>query len=226
MSREEVKVLGGSTSPFVFRVELALKLKGVTYEVVDEDLRNKSPLLLQLNPIHKRVPVLIYNGKPISESLVIIEYIDDIWKHNPIFPQHPYDKAMARFWAKFVDDKFTEAMRGILHTSEEEEERQKQVEKAKEALKILEEELKKKEEKFFGGDKIGIVDITLGFLNNWVHAIEEVFCAKVHDPEMFPLIEKWNQNFIEDPCVKQTLPEQYKLVEYFSKSRSIILAQK
>ncbi|GJU22970.1 glutathione transferase GST 23-like protein [Tanacetum coccineum] len=101
----EVKLIPNWSSPIAPRIVWALKLKGIEYETIDEDLENKSPLLLENNPIHKRVPVLLHNGTPICESLVILEYIDETWNSSTRFlPQDPLARATSRFWTKFSDD--------------------------------------------------------------------------------------------------------------------------
>lgn len=104
--QSDVVLFGTWASAYSTRVKVALERKGITYEYVEEDLTNKSELLLHYNPLHKKVPVLVHNGKPIAESLVILEYIDECWNHAPkLLPEDPYQRAKVRFWANFYDQK-------------------------------------------------------------------------------------------------------------------------
>ncbi|KAF3580788.1 hypothetical protein DY000_02030171 [Brassica cretica] len=70
----------------------------------EEDVKLDGQKLLGLNPVYKKVPVLVHKGKILLESQLILEYIDQTWTNNPILPQDPYEKAMALFWAKVVDE--------------------------------------------------------------------------------------------------------------------------
>ncbi|MED6166368.1 hypothetical protein PIB30_108555, partial [Stylosanthes scabra] len=45
-------------------LRITLAEKGVNYDCKEQHLRNKSSLLLQMNPAHKKIPVLIHNGRP------------------------------------------------------------------------------------------------------------------------------------------------------------------
>lgn len=106
MATSDVKLLGAWPSPFALRVHMALNIKSIDYECLEENLLAKSQLLLQSNPVHKKVPVLIHHDKPICESLAIVQYIDEAWSSAPsILPSDPYDRAVARFWAAYIDDK-------------------------------------------------------------------------------------------------------------------------
>nr|DAD18886.1 TPA_asm: hypothetical protein HUJ06_020349 [Nelumbo nucifera] len=42
-------------------------------------------------PVYKKIPVLIHNGKPICKSIIIIQYIDEVWKDKcpPIHTSAP-----------------------------------------------------------------------------------------------------------------------------------------
>lgn len=94
---EEVKLFRNWSSPFALRIVWALQLKGIEFETIYEDMANKTTSFLEYNPVHKKVPVLVHNGKPICESLLILEYIDETWKETPFLPDDPYEKATARF---------------------------------------------------------------------------------------------------------------------------------
>uniref|UniRef100_F6H0Z9 Glutathione S-transferase n=1 Tax=Vitis vinifera TaxID=29760 RepID=F6H0Z9_VITVI len=57
-----VQLLGYWASPFALRIKWALKLKEIHYEYVEDHLLDKSPMLLQYNPVHKKIPVLVHKA--------------------------------------------------------------------------------------------------------------------------------------------------------------------
>ncbi|KAH0737680.1 hypothetical protein KY290_036385 [Solanum tuberosum] len=199
----QVKLLGFWYSPFSHRVEWALKIKGVKYEYIEEDRNNKSSLLLQSNPIHKEIPVLIHNGKPIVESMVILEYIDETFDGPSILPKDPYDRALARFWAKFLDDKVTAVVNTFFRKGDEQE---KGKEEVYEMLKVLDNELKDK--KFFVGDKFGFADIVANMVALWLGVYEEASGVVLVTSQKFPKFCAWRDEYINCSQVKEYLPSR------------------
>ncbi|KAI3891327.1 hypothetical protein MKX03_023224, partial [Papaver bracteatum] len=71
MDNDEIVLLDTWASPFGMRARISLAEKGIKYEYQEENLADKSHLLLKMNPVHKKIHVLIHNGKLICDSLII-----------------------------------------------------------------------------------------------------------------------------------------------------------
>lgn len=83
VENNNVVLLDVWASRFSMRVRIALAEKGIEYESKQENLPDKSSLLLQMNPVHKKIPVLIHNGKTICES------IEEMWPEKSPHPLLP-----------------------------------------------------------------------------------------------------------------------------------------
>ncbi|KAL0413011.1 UNVERIFIED_CONTAM: Glutathione S-transferase U7 [Sesamum radiatum] len=216
---ERLKLLGTGVSPFEWRIVWALKWKGVDFEFIEEDVSNKSPLLLEKNPVYKMIPVLIHAQNAVSESLIILEYIDETWKENPILPADPTERAYARFWAKFSEEKILEPSRLAFHyTGNKQAEGVKQM---SEGLEILEGEIRGK--KFLGGEAFGYVDIVVGWIAYWLHFSEEAAGYKAMDPARFPGIHQWMKNFLQVEVIKDNLPPFDQMMSAYKLYREMSL---
>jgi glutathione S-transferase len=218
MAKTDLKLLGSWASPFVTRVQVALKLKSIEYEFVEENFYSgKSELLLKANPVYKKIPVLIHDEKPICESLVILQYIDESWTDGPsILPSNTYDRATARFWAAYVDDTWFVAFKELEKASDDEE-RAKVVAKIYECLALLEEAFVKSSKggDFFGGDQVGYVDAVLGSYLGWMKVTELMAGLKFLDETKTPGLAKWAEKFGSHDTFKDVLPEPQKLIEFY-----------
>ncbi|CAL4963217.1 unnamed protein product [Urochloa decumbens] len=214
---QQLKVLGAWPSPFVNRVRVALHLKGLDYENVEEDLVNKSELLLASNPVHKKVPVLLHAGRPVPESLVILEYLDDAFPAAgpALLPADPFDRAVARFWAAFVDGKLHGAMVAVL-MGPTEEARAAATEDTFAALDALEGALKECSggKGFFGGDAPGYLDAAFGGFVGWLRAWDKIAGVTLLDAGRVPLLAAWAERFAALDAAKGVIPEPDHLAEF------------
>ncbi len=88
------------------KVLLCLKEKGLDFVSHYVDLlrfEQHEPWFVRINP-NGQVPVLVHDGKVITESTVIDEYLEDVFPEPALRPANPFERAKMRIWTKFIDE--------------------------------------------------------------------------------------------------------------------------
>ena len=97
-----------------------------------------------------------------------------------------------------------------------EEEKKATIKLVQEGLVLLEDAYTKcsKGKMFFGGEKIGFLDIALGCFLGWLRVTEKAHKVKLIDEAYSPGLVKWAESFCADAAVKDVMPETDKLYEF------------
>jgi glutathione S-transferase len=98
-----LKLVSFDVCPYVERSRIVLLEKDVPHEVEFIDLSSKPAWFLAVSPMG-RVPVLLVDGRPIFESMIINELIEELHPAPPLLPPEPLARAEARSWIVFAND--------------------------------------------------------------------------------------------------------------------------
>ena len=94
-------------SSAAYRVRIALNLKSLSYDTVAIHLQkegglNRKPAYRAVNP-QMRVPALkLQSGEILTQSLAIIEYLDELHPQPPLLPRGAVERAKVRALAQLV----------------------------------------------------------------------------------------------------------------------------
>lgn len=95
----------GANSLKVLLVMAEKKLDYVDHRLNLVKFEQHDPAFVKINA-RGQVPVLIHDGRTITESTVICEYLDTVFPQVPLRPKDEYWRAQMRIWTKFVDEYF------------------------------------------------------------------------------------------------------------------------
>jgi maleylpyruvate isomerase len=190
-----------------------MAMKGVTCEFVPVNLLTEEPESqshLQRNPMGY-VPVLevLNSESPIrylSESVAIIEWLEETLPSPSLFPKHPLMKARARHLAEIVNSG-TQPLQNLnvaqFHSSDAAEQRRWNTHWIRKGLEAYEHVVKETSGTFSIGDQITFPDLFL---------IPQCYNAKRNEVaiEDFPTIYRIYQEASKTESCKASAPEKYQ----------------
>ncbi|KAI9294349.1 glutathione transferase zeta 1 [Neoconidiobolus thromboides FSU 785] len=145
------------------RVRIALILKGIEYDYVPIHLvegKQKSQEYLDIN-LQGKLPCLKIGDKVISQSLAILEYLEEVYPENPLLPKDPFERSKVRSLALSIvaDIQPIQNLSVLKKIGDGNKEWANYF--ITEGFKILEQELKSVHGKYGYGDAITLLDLCI-----------------------------------------------------------------
>ncbi len=198
-------------STAAYRVRIALNIKQLNYEVIPVHLVKEGGEQLKeeyksLNP-QGLVPTFITNeGEVITQSLAIIEYLEEIFPEYSLYPKNPVTKAQVKAMTLSIacDIHPLNNLR-VLKYLKAEQWQQEQVDKwyahwINQGFGAIEKQLNKQAGLYCFGDKATVADIAL---------VAQVYNANRFSVplEQYPLIKKVNSLCLSQKAFIDAIPE-------------------
>jgi glutathione S-transferase len=202
-----MKILQTRTAPNPRRVRIFLAEKGIEVPFEEHDMTKgalKTPDFIKLNPF-QRVPVLILDdGTPITETMAICRYFEELQPEPALFGKGARERAIVEMWNRrmelnlflCVGQAFRHlhpAMAG-LEVPQVAAWGEANKPRALEVLNLLDKELAGRS--FIAGDKLSVADITA------LVAVDFMKPARIQRPPELAHVARWHAEVSARPSAK------------------------
>lgn len=198
----DIQCISAEVCPFAQRTLIALLEKGIEYEHIEIDLRNKPDWFDDVSP-YSKVPVLRHGDVTIYESSIVNEYLDEVFPEPGLMPKEPGARAAARVWIDFDNVKFVPAFYKVL-LEQDAARRRDLAQTIVDALRFIETSALggRQQGPYWLGAELSLADIA-------VYPHMERLCVleayrDIAVPAECGRLKEWLSVMAERPCVQQT----------------------
>lgn len=219
-------VYGGSVSPFVRKVRVALAEKGIEYKLDQVSPFNPPPEFLAISPL-KRIPVLRDTDVPepntLPDSSIICDYLEHKFPKPALYPADAFERARALWYEEYADTAmapaigtglfFERIVKRMMRGTPDETVCQKTLsEKLPPLFDHLEHEIGARE--FLAGGAFSIADIAIGTMFvNFAH------CGEALDAARWPKLAAYVARIHARPSFKALIDEESPIIQRFSAAK-------
>jgi glutathione S-transferase len=216
MNLPRLKLVSFALCPYVQRARITLLEKDITHEIEYIDLDAPPDWFYDVSPLEK-VPVLLSDDRPVFESMVICEYLDEITPGS-LYPGDAYMRAQNRAWIEFGNDILD--LSYTLFTTGDEIKFKQTLAMLADRFDILEEQLV--HQPFFNGKDFSLVDAVYAPIFRSFEVMHNHY--EFDFLEDIPAVLNWWQALLQRPSVKQSVPVNYvtEMTAYLMRQDSVL----
>ncbi|XP_050537425.1 pyrimidodiazepine synthase-like [Daktulosphaira vitifoliae] len=198
--------------PYAQRVQLVLNAKKIPHDPVFINLTEKPEWYLKMFPAGK-VPALTYEGKFLSESLLLADFLDEQHTQIPLWSNSPLQKILDKIFIESFGKVASSFYKFMMTGSKLEK---NNFDELVEYIKLIESELKIRSTKYFGGESPKMVDYMI-----WPW-FERIDCIGIFSKNLFifpfdkfPKLAEWRNAMITDEAVASYYLSPEKHAQHF-----------
>ena len=201
MNLPQLKLVSFKLCPYVQRARIVMLEKQIEHTVEYIDLDAPPPWFYDISPLEK-VPVLLVDERPLFESMVICEYLDEITPGS-LYPADAFERAQLRAWSEFGNDILDQ------HYTLVKAREQPGYKRARgtliERLETLDEILG--DGPYFAGETFMMVDAVYAPIFRYLNQLESEFQLGLYaDLDRVP---RWADALLARPSVQDAVPEMF-----------------
>jgi len=220
MAAQKFELVSFGLCPYVQRARAILAEKNIDHKIKFIDLDSPPEWFFDISPMEK-VPVLLVDDKPVFESMVICEYLDEVTPDS-LHPADPFDKAQNRSWIEYGNT-ILNATFELIRTDDEKRFKHLTAE-LDEKFDTLEDECLTGTD-FFNGDNFSIIDAAYAPIFRYHAALQKYEDLGFFDER--PHLSHWRDNLLSYDAVKQSVPPNYEEdLDAFIRKQDSIFASK
>ena len=216
MTLPKLKLISFPICPYVQRSMTILNEKNIPFDIEYIDVSAPPSWFHEISPLDK-VPVLLVDGKPLFESMVICEYLDEITPGS-MYPSDPFERAENRAWIEFGNDILSTTF-DFMRTDDVKKFNHSKITLI-DRFDVLEEKFDNTE--YFNGAEFSMVDAVYAPIFRYHKRILEHKDYGIFEDA--PNVKAWGDRLLARPSVVKAVPESYgqRFLKFLENQNSIL----
>ncbi|VAX00944.1 Glutathione S-transferase [hydrothermal vent metagenome] len=211
MTKNTLELISFKICPFVQRSVIALNEKGIDFDVTYIDLADTPDWFKAVSPMGK-VPVLKTNGTAIFESMVIAEYLDEMYLPR-LHPDNTLEKARHRSWIEYSSE-LTMKQYNLFIAPNEKTFKIHQEEFATQ-LDVLNNELSDSGP-MFSGNSFNLIDAAYAPIFMRIELLQEYYNFNLYKPNS--RLDHWSKALMKKESIQKSVSADFSdaFMDYFN----------
>ena len=173
VSANNLKLYGMRFDPYSMGLRLVMRSKGLDFEFYSIEMSDRPDFLLELNP-NGQIPILEHGDTVVYETVIIYEYLEDVFPENPVRSSDPSTRAMDRMFLHEIYSNLAPVIRAIMEGLD--------AKRLLDQLLRVENRLSKQGSNYFGGNEPNYIDFMVWSWLELIPALKRAFSLSFELP--------------------------------------------